>query len=420
MQLLSPLTSDPKAIAREKPAGDHLPYARHVDDYTIETRDGLLMQTIQLRGLHFETADTEELNYRKRLRDAMLQAIGSSRFALYHHVVRRRVDAGLEAEFPDAFSQRLDTAWRTRLATRQLYVNDLFLTLIRRPMQGRLGALDRVRSWLGKSVVDHEASIAHELRQLDTARDALMAAMGSYEPRLLSVYDMRQGPCSEPLEFLSGLFNGELRPVLLPHEDIGQYLPWRRVSFGQETVELGAAAGHPASYMGLLSIKDYPAQTAPGMFDELLRLPFELTISQSFGFVERQVALSRMNLALRRMRSAEDEALSLRAELSNAKDDVAAGRAGRPTPPAPTPPRRSRSPPTPPPPRPRPTRRVGGRGGSGQAGRVTGESRAGRGRVTGGSQAGRGRVAVTFNLKQILLGGSQGKSSTAAAGAAAD
>jgi type IV secretion system protein VirB4 len=34
-----------------------------------------------------------------------------------------------------------------------------------------------------------------------------------------------------------------------------------------------------------------------------------------------------MNLALRRMRSAEDEAVSLRSELANAKDDVAAGRA---------------------------------------------------------------------------------------------
>ena len=35
-----------------------------------------------------------------------------------------------------------------------------------------------------------------------------------------------------------------------------------------------------------------------------------------------------MNLALRRMRSAEDEAVSLRADLANAKDEVAAGRAG--------------------------------------------------------------------------------------------
>jgi len=94
MQLLPRLTRDPEAPAREKPAGKHLPYARHVDDHTLETRDGLLMQVIHMRGLLFETADTEEINYRKRLRDAMLQAIGSSRFALTHHVIRRRIEAG--------------------------------------------------------------------------------------------------------------------------------------------------------------------------------------------------------------------------------------------------------------------------------------------------------------------------------------
>jgi type IV secretion system protein VirB4 len=118
-----------------------------------------------------------------------------------------------------------------------------------------------------------------------------------------------------------------MRPVLLPMQDIGDYLPYRRISFGQDAIELGRAGASPRQFLGLVSLKDYPGQTAPGMLDELLRLPFELTISHSFGFVERQAALSRMNLALRRMRSAEDEALSLRAELTDAKDDVAAGRA---------------------------------------------------------------------------------------------
>jgi len=329
MQLLSPLTRDEKAAAREKPAGHHLPYARHVDDHSIETRDGLLMQFIHLRGLLFETADTDEINYRKRLRDAMLQSIGSSRFAIYHHIVRRRIDAALEADLSDDFSKRLDAVWRARLATKRLYVNELFLTLIRRPLQGRVGGFDRLRDLLGRtSRSEAAAADAYELRQLDTARDALIAALGNYEPRLLGVYATPQGPCSEPLEFLSSLYNGELRPVLLPMQDLGAYLPYRRVSFGQETVELGPAGPSPRSFLGMVSIKDYPGQTAAGMLDELLRLPFELVISQSFGFVDRQAALSRMNLALRRMRSAEDEAVSLRAELSSAKDEVAAGRAG--------------------------------------------------------------------------------------------
>ena len=329
MQLLPPLTRDRQAPSKEQPAGKHLPYARHVDDHTIETRDGLLMQVIHMRGLLFETADTDEINYRKRLRDAMLQAIGSSRFALYHHVVRRRIDVGLSGGHPDAFSRQLDEAWRGRLDGKRLYVNDLFLTLIRRPLQGRVGRLDRIRERLGRAADNApEANSAYELHQLAQARDAVMASLGSYEPRLLGVYDTPHGPCSEPLEFLSVLYNGEMRPVLMPLQDLGDYLPYRRVSFGQETAELGPAGATPRSFLGMVSIKDYPGQTVAGMLDELLRLPFELTVSQSFGFVERQAALSRMNLSLRRMRSAEDEAVSLRSELANAKDEVAAGRAG--------------------------------------------------------------------------------------------
>jgi type IV secretion system protein VirB4 len=328
MQLLPRLARDSGAAAREKPAGFHLPYARHVDDHTIETRDGLLMQVIHMRGLLFETADTDEINYRKRLRDATLQAIGSSRFAVYHHVVRRRIDANLSATYPDGFSRQLDAAWRAGLAGKKLYVNDLFLTLVRRPLQGRIGRLDRLRERLGRGAGSPDASAGYELHQLDQARDALLAALGNYEPRLLGVYLTPQGPCSEPLEFLSALYHGEMRPVLLPMQDLGDYLPYRRISFGQETLELGPAGASPRSFAGLVSIKDYPGQTVPGMLDDVLRLPFELTISQSFAFVERPAALSRMNLSLRRMRSAEDEAVSLREDLSSAKDEVAAGRAG--------------------------------------------------------------------------------------------
>ena len=327
MQLLPPLTNDPVAVSREMSVGRHLPYARHIDDHTIETRDGLLLQVIQLRGLLFETADSEELNHRKRLRDAVLQAIGSSRFAVYHHIVRREAQVALDANYPDEFSRNLNSVWNARLSTRKLYVNDLFLTLVRRPVQGRIGTLHRLQKKFGRSIKAQPEWARFELQALDQARDAMLAALSSYDPRVLGVYATGQGPCSEPLEFLSYLLNGEMRPVLLPMQEIGEYLPYRRVSFGQDTVELGRAGATDRSFLGLVSIKDYPGQTAPGMLDELLRLPFEMTLSQSFGFVDREAALSQMNLALRRMKSAEDEAISLRGELSDAKDDVAAGRA---------------------------------------------------------------------------------------------
>ncbi len=328
MQFLPPLTRDPIVAAREAPAGAHLPYARHIDDVTVQTRDGLLMQTIRLGGLLFETADSAELNYRATLRDAMLRTLGSSRFAIYHHVVRRRAEAALRPVTADDFAARLDARWQERLGGKQLYVNELFLTIIRRPLQGRIGIADRMRSLITGKSRRNAGQIAAEKHALDRAREALMASLGAYEPQVLSIYDTRDGKRSEPLEFLSCLYNADLRPVALPYGDLGHFIPARRVSFGQDCVELGPAGPLPRRFVAMVSIKDYPGATFPGMFDELYRLPFELQVTQSFAMVERAAALGQMNLALRRMRSAEDEALSLRDELTYAKDEVAAGRAG--------------------------------------------------------------------------------------------
>jgi type IV secretion system protein VirB4 len=135
------------------------------------------------------------------------------------------------------------------------------------------------------------------------------------------------GPCSEVLEYLSTIYNGEDRAVLLPEGDVGNYLPYRRVSFGAQTAELGEAPGRDRSFLGIVSVKEYPGQSWPGMLDDLMRLPVEMVVTQSFAFVDRQAALGRVNLTLRRMRAADDEALSLRGELGVARDDVAAGRA---------------------------------------------------------------------------------------------
>ena len=313
-------------FAREARAGEKLPYSHHVDDRTLALRDGTLMQVVRLDGLMFETADTEELNYRKGLRDAMLRAIGSSRFAIYHHILRRRVEPDLAGDFADPFSAALDGAWRGRLSSRKLYANELFLTIIRRPLQGRGGVVDRIGRWLGRaSAGEGEAQIAAEIRALDAASEQVVATLAAYGARVLGVYDTPQGPCSEVLEFLSALYNADLAPVRLPHGDAGEYLPYRRVSFGADTLELGTGADK--RFGAIVSIKDYPGQTLPGMLDDLLRVPCEMVVSQSFAFVDRAESLGRMNLALRRMRAADDEAVSLRADLRQAKDDVAAGRA---------------------------------------------------------------------------------------------
>ena len=98
----------------------HITFYRRIDNRTIASGIGTLIQTIRAGGLLFETADSDALNYRAELRDAMLRAIGNSRFAIYHHVIRRRADADMVAQCSDQFSERLDARWRERLEKRDV------------------------------------------------------------------------------------------------------------------------------------------------------------------------------------------------------------------------------------------------------------------------------------------------------------
>ena len=67
----------------EAAVGDRLPYLGHLDEVTLKTRDGLLMQTIHLRGFPFETSSDDELNYRKAMRETLLR--GAVAEELHHH-----------------------------------------------------------------------------------------------------------------------------------------------------------------------------------------------------------------------------------------------------------------------------------------------------------------------------------------------
>ena len=322
-------TAAQKAAALDPCAGDRLPYAGHLDDHTVMTRGGDLIQMIQVDGIAFETADSETLNHMAAVRDVVMRGIANSNLMLYCHVIRRQVTAELSGAQPDGFVRDLDDAWQQQLRGKKLYINDMVLMLVRRPAQGKIGFFDRLTKWGNgtRNSAERLADQTRELRELDAARTNLLSALSRYGPRLLGRYHDANGTCSEPLEILSALYNGEMQPVLEPTGDAGQYLPYKRISFGLDALELKGASANTSRFGAIVSIKDYPAYTAPGMLDNLLRLPHELTMTESFAFIDRQIADERIGLALRRLRAASDETTTLRQGLLGAKDDLTGGAA---------------------------------------------------------------------------------------------
>ncbi|MEM1195711.1 MAG: VirB4 family type IV secretion/conjugal transfer ATPase [Pseudomonadota bacterium] len=317
--------------AKESLVGDRLPYARLLDDSTVLLRDGSVMSAIQVPGLLFETEDSDALNAHAATREVMLRSTLDARFVLYHHVIRRRVEVELEAEFPDPLSRHIDARWKERLAGGSLFINDQFVTLIRRPARGKTGLPERLSKFFSRQGREELQADPKDIRSLKAAVTGLTASLSAYGAQTLSDYDAPGSKArtnSEMLELLSALYNGEMRPVRrpLPETDIGHMLPYRRASFGLDAMEL-KGSGDP-DFAAILGLKDYPEATSPGLLDGLLRLPYEMVVTESYAPNERTTARERIDLALRRSRSVDEEAAAERADMMAARDALGNGAVG--------------------------------------------------------------------------------------------
>ena len=320
------LTTHGKVASQEKDVADFLPYTRHVDPFTIATKNKALLQIIKLDGFSFETADDLTLDALKEVRNTLTIGLASSRHILYHHVIRRQVPPDIGGEF-SGFAKEVDDAWKRRMARSRLYVNDLYLTIVRRPPPGMVGLVDWITGLFTASERSRlEQERAESVRELTDAINNVISTLVHYKPRRLTTYEIDGRPFSEPLEFLSYLLNHDSHRVLLPAGPIDAYLPTKRPLFAREVFELRGLAPGDQTYGAMLSIKEYAGGTWAGLLDELTRLPFEMTITQSFAYNERQVSLDNLARQGRVLDAAEDAAVSLRQGLIDAADDLASNR----------------------------------------------------------------------------------------------
>ena len=313
--------------AKEAAIAKHIPYLRHVEEQIVKTKDGHFLMVVKIGGFCFQTADQADIDMRLSARNTLLRAMNDSRFAVYCHTIRREVVPEIGGAFDNWFCRELDRRYMAGQAKKRMFVNDLYVTIIRRGFVGKVGMAERAATLFRKGFgVDTKEIEREAIRELKDTTANYCKEMASYAPRALGCV-MRNGVvCSEIAEFLAMLINGGAPLSLaLPRMPLDAYLPTKRVTFGKKALELRGASSADTRFGAMLSVREYPAYTGAGMLDGLLRIPHELIVSQSFALEDRAPVMTHIAKVERQIKASDEAGTEVEAAITIARNELVTG-----------------------------------------------------------------------------------------------
>ncbi len=309
------------AAERETALAQHVPYIGHISRSIVDTTAGEHLCVLRVAGAAFECADDADIGNRHNRLNRIVMSIADPRISIWQHIVKREEDEYPESDFPPGYASEFNERYKAQVAAERLMANELYVTVILRPHGSRtesvLGSL-----FSSRSPVEIKRAREKQVEELDQLITDLVAAMGYYEATRLELYERNGVLFSAPAEFFNYLITGKWERVPYAPIPMKHMIGGVRPIFGNETIEVRGA--EISLYGAMLGIEVYPSETDPTFLDNLLSLPFELVVTQSFQFHSRDAALISMQVKGQRMANVGDAAQSQIAEIPDLADDLAA------------------------------------------------------------------------------------------------
>ncbi|HVI55562.1 MAG TPA: VirB4 family type IV secretion/conjugal transfer ATPase [Luteibacter sp.] len=309
----------------DAPISTHIALSTHVSPSVVKTRGGDFLLTWRLGGLPFVGREEWELEHRHNSFNRMLQTLRAPDYtnvAFWVHDIRRRRGIRNKAKFGEAFNQTLSDAYYEALSTQKLMQNELYLTMIYRPIvQGKAFAEKSA------DVSRLEAEQAQAITQVLELAGNIEAVLKDYAPTRLGMYEAENGVVfSEVLELFGFILNRIDEPVPVLKAPVYDYLPVSRQRFSAKTGDFVLTTPNGVNHFGaILNLKEYVDATYPGILNGLKFLDFEYVVTHSFTPMGRQDALKALDRTKGMMVSSGDKAVSQIIELDHAMDQLASG-----------------------------------------------------------------------------------------------
>jgi type IV secretion system protein VirB4 len=314
---------------REIPLSRHIPISHFNANHVFETKNGTQGIVLQVEGYPYALSDKADLNHCQRVISNLLLGLNEE-FAFYTTVIRRKDCKYPSGDFPVGFAQDFDHDYRLRMQQKQLYRNDIYLTVMIKGPDKRFNTSFSFLQKISKSTLQHTAKAFRERQKkqkdkLENVVKDVLIQLQPFRPRVLGDRDQQY---SEVLEFFSYLINGKQSRCRYPLQDVASYLPSRRLCFGHNTLQWIGNTLCENQFGAMVSIKKYGPDSSSVSLDSLLSSNVEFIQTHSFLRIPNPAALHLIRKQHKHLIAVEDASHSQQEELNLALDLLASDRLG--------------------------------------------------------------------------------------------
>ena len=267
-----------------------IPPVCHIDDRTLLTKNGELIQTIAIEGINSRFFKRNLALIRENIREA-IHAYTNHNNAIWIHTVRKKENLDDTLPYPTLLSSKLHRLWRDKNHWDDKFVNTLYITIVH-----SAGQLDThrifgfVNSFFVKKIYDfHNKYIDTSKTQLTKIVNDIITHLKDFDPQLLSIKEEGDAVISEPMGLFTRIALLKEEKFIIENQDLSLDLATQKIDIGSDKIEIQSGEGK--RFAAMLGLKGYQEIQQENL-DLLLQVPAEMIITEMFYYIDKKAIQS--------------------------------------------------------------------------------------------------------------------------------
>lgn len=299
----------------------YVPYSSHIHENVIKSKNGDLVSTWELGGTIFECEGEDYINQMTAQVNNLIRSFEGLPFTFYIHRIREEYTDTFDSDSGIEFSDEITSMYYKTIDDKPFLRDRLFFSACFIPFSpAEKVAVKQKASGARKSAYDGA------LKSMLEYWDQLSASLSRFSAKPLGAYELNGRVYSSQLSFYNRLLTGEWQRILVTKTPFYNVLGNAELFFSSDTGQSNCL--DKKTFFRSLEIKDHTPDTYSGLFDALLYTKSKYVSTQSYTCMAKDEASSHIKLAIKRLTSTEDDAISQREDLIVALDLLQSGYIG--------------------------------------------------------------------------------------------